>query len=194
MSYMWNFYSFSSLKFDAIAGSGDAGHEELIVDAVTWDDWGDMEAIERLAKAFVRSGPSYDTLSKDDASIMDGLIAMLFSPEGLEEELEIEPESPDGLHPSVVDEMIRRAEGQIELQLFPILNGGRRLGSDGPVHCEYFLLSCDEVGVLRSEVEQILALPGSWSESNVPDLINECLLDVLKEVEAKPKSLMGSLG
>lgn len=194
MSYLWHFKSFSWTKLDGIVGGGDSSHEQLVVEAVTWDDWGDMEVVERLARVLVRSGPSYDRLSSEEASVMDGLISMLFCPEGLEEELEIEYESPDGLHPSVVKELLDRAGDSVEIQYLPILNGGRRLGLTELTHCEYCLLCATEVSALRQEVEQVIALPGSWSESYVPDLIDECLVSVLKIVEAKQAGLMGSLG
>jgi len=194
MSYLWNFKSFSWPKFEAIVGSGDSSHEQLVVEAVTWDDWGDMDVIERLARVLVRSGPSYDSLSSEEATDMDDLVSMLFGPEGLEEELEIEYESPDGLHPSVVKELLDRARDRVEVHYLPILNGGRRLGLTELTHCEYCLLRATEVSALRKEVEQVVALPVSWSESYVPDLIDECLVSVLKTVEAKQAGLMGSLG
>ena len=62
-------------------------------------------------------------------------------------ELEVDPESPDGLHPSVVRELIERSAST---RFLTLLDGGRRYGTGDPP------ISCDGLGVPIEDVDPTL--------------------------------------
>lgn len=195
MSYLWWFASFSKSQLDAVVGSADSSMEEAVIETATWDDFDDDEIAERtrLARHLVRSRDVYDGLTDEEVKIMDAIVSGLFCTEGLEQELWLEYESPEGLHPSVIVEMLKRAKGKLDVSLLPILRSGRRLGQTSPTMCEYCVLNVEEIPALRGEVEAILALPGEWSAPYVAEEIEECLRSVLANVENKNKALVGQL-
>ncbi|MCE9555666.1 MAG: hypothetical protein K8T91_20140 [Planctomycetes bacterium] len=194
MSHLWSFQSFAQPKLDALVGSGDAEAEKAVIEGVTWDEWGDMVMIEGLARNLVRSGANYEGLTSKESKTLDEIIAMLFSPEGLEERLEVEYESPDGVHPAVIQELLNRSPDPRELRMLPFLESGRRLGESAPSDCEYCIFSPTEVQTLHREVEQIMSLPSAWSEDYMPDLVKEWILDLLAAVRDKKKALAALLG
>jgi len=203
MSYAWSFQSFSFDKFQHYFGHARAAEVEEMVTAATWeareegdDEAGtDLEAMEVVVRRVATSGLSYAGLSGDEARILDDCIAVLFSPEGFEEQLEIEHESPDGVHPTIIEELLRRAEGRVELRYLPVLRHGWRYGAgDLEAHCEYALLQPEHLQPLADEIATVVALPSPWSGSHVPEVVDECLAQVLKTVVPKKKGLAAFLG
>lgn len=197
MSYLWHFYSYSKPALDAVVGSKDAEIEQTVVEAVTWDDWdeGNTADMERLGRRLIESTAPYEGLPEADAKTLDEVIKMLFSPEGLEEQLEIEPESPDGVHESVIEELISRGGPAIKPALLPILQKrGRRYGQSTPTLCEYCLLDTTEVCMLQQEVTELRSSSMPWSDPAIAAVVDECLLAPLESAKAKGKSLFGHLG
>src|SRR5215467_7238369 len=111
MSSQWYFYSFSKERWDAIFGGGLEGAEEKVIQSVTWDRgaWNDERVPIRLAQTIVKKGISYDGLSARQAEYLDKVITGFFCPEGLEDLLRYEPESPEGLSTSIVNALVDRA-------------------------------------------------------------------------------------
>jgi hypothetical protein len=203
MSYAWSFHSFSIPKFQHYFGHASLQEVEEMVAAATWEEreYGDeenptdLEPIERIVRRVATGGISYAGLSSDDARTLDECIAVLFSPEGLEEQLEIGPESPDGVHPTIIEELLRRAEGRVELRYLPMLRHGWRYGgNDLAVRCEYVLLHPEHLQPLADEISSVVALPLPWSEGHVPEVVDECLVQVLQAVIPTKKGLAGFLG
>jgi hypothetical protein len=203
MSYAWTFHSFSLEKFQRYFGQASPQEVEEMVAAATWQELGsgndedaaDLEPIEETVRRIATHGISYEGLSSDDARTLDECIAVLFSPEGLEEQLEISHESPDGVHPTIVEELLRRAEGRLELRYLPVLRQGWRYGSgDLAANCQYVLLHPEHLQPLADEIAEVIALPLPWSENSLPGIVEECLSQVLQTVIAKNKGLAGFLG
>ncbi len=121
------------------------------------------------------SGISYEGVGSDVARAMDEAIKFAFSPEGLEAELEIEHLSPDGIHPSVIAELIRRLDAPTPL--LSALLRGRRFGQTEPAACEYCIFRSDEVSALLHEIRNACAAGATWSADYMPDLLQECLVE-----------------
>ncbi len=194
MSYAWSFNSFAPANLQSIFGGGDSDMEAEIVEAAMEEGLGEEALIERLAHILVQSKTPYAQLSVKEASALDELIAFLFTPEGLEEQLDVQPESPDFVHPSIIDELISRAAGRATLRLLPLLQSGRRLGESEPSDCAYCILSSAEVAQLQREVQQVMPLTVAWTEDYMPTVVQECLLDVLANVRDEQKALAAVLG
>ncbi len=194
MSYLWHFVSFSESQFDRLWGSNDSVIEEQVVEAVTWDDWGNLEVIERLARRMVKQGIDYGSVPEDEWCELDTIISLLFGPEGLEEELAVEGVSMDGLHPSYTLELLERVTNAgLQYELLWVLEGGRRIGVSAPSFCEYVVLAPDEVVMLRDELQDALQKIQEWSTPETPELIRQELLTGLQQVEQTGRSVFGTL-
>lgn len=193
MSRMWWFYSYSAERFANYFDGSVPDAASRLVDAATWDDggWPEPSVPARLAARITVEGIRYDGLPISDAAGLDQLLPILFAPEGLAEKWEVVPESPDGLHPSVVAELLPRAT---EAALLPVLIGGRRFGVSEPSECEYCFLSPVECDLMAREAEQALSSGGQWSAAWVPGVVQECLVGPLRSAASKSRPLFGSLG
>ena len=108
---------------------------------------------------------------------------MFFCPEGLEEELEVEYESPDFVAPAIVQEMLARAEGKIDPRYLRILERGRRYGQrEHPPINHYFLLRPEEVERFAGEMRRLYELPAPWDDADVAGIVSHCLLDDFETV------------
>jgi hypothetical protein len=191
---MWWFYSYSARRFASYFDGSVPDAASDLVDAATWDDgggWPEPSVPARLAALITAEGIRYEGMATTDAVALDQLLPMLFAPEGLAEKWEVVPESPDGLHPWVVTELLPRATGAA---LLPVLIGGRRFGVSEPSLCEYCFLSADECELIAREAEQALSSGGPWSAAWVPDVVQECLVGPLRSAISKGRPLFGSLG
>src|SRR5262249_33223892 len=111
-------------KFQHYFGHATPEEVEEMVAAATWErreygddgDSEDLASIERVVRHVATTGLSYAGLSVDDAGILDGSLGLLFSPEGLEKQLGVGHESPDDLHPMIIEELLRRATTGMELR------------------------------------------------------------------------------
>src|SRR6185369_441911 len=111
---------------------------------------------------------------------------------GLWEQLEMESESPDGLHPSVVEEIFPFADAETNT-LLPILEGGRRYGEAKVTDCDYCFLSVAECERLLSGLRRVLSQDRHWTDDWVPDVIDECLAGPLQAAVSKKRPLFGTL-
>ena len=195
MSYLWHFQTFSLPKLQSYLGSDDQSKQDALLNAVLWDDLGEEgDELEKAARRIATQGLDYTGLDADEAEMTDEIVKMLPTPEGLEQEIELEYESDDGLHPNVVDELVKRAGASAGLSILPLLQSGRRYGQAQPANCEYCIFDLDELATLQGEVEQAMAQPGDWSASYVPEVIKECLLTPVHAARSKGKALFGLLG
>lgn len=192
MSRLWHFFSYSQPAFDAYLGGGGAGTVEEVIAAVLWDEeaWADAADARRLAERSAHDGISYANLSSREASCLDQLLQALFAPEGLAEKWEVVPESPDGLHPSIVQELLPRAVGAT---LMPVLLVGRRYGAAESSACGYCFLSPTECERLAAEAEQALASTNAWSGAWLPGVVVDCLIGPLRSASSKGRPVFGSL-
>ena len=187
MSLLWHFSSYDHAKLGSLT-------ESAIADALLWDDgaFDDVSAVRRLAQHIAAAGISYSGLPPADAELLDELIPLLFSPEGLESELGVEPESEDGLAPSVVSEMI---EHMPNAGFLPPLIRGRRHGSDSmDIDCNYVILAPANVTDLLAECSTVMESSPAWTQTYIPDVIRECLIATLTSIQAKGKYAIGALG
>lgn len=193
MSQLWHFYSYSEAAFKAYLGGGDAVATEEVVAAATWDEgaWSDLEAVRRLSSTIAQRGIDYPGRSPSEAALLDELIPALFAPEGLAEQWAVVAESPDGLHPSVVRELLPRSQGA---SILPILLGGRRYGAAELFDCGYCFLDPAECERLAAEAGRALASGGPWSGAWLPEVVAECLIGPLRSASSKGRPVFGSLG
>ena len=199
MSYAWSFHSFSINKFKHYFGHATPEEVEAMVEAAIWQEKAegstvDLAPIKAVVRHVATNGLSYAGLTPEQAKILDHRLGVLFSPEGIED-LEIEPESPDFVHPSIIAELIQRAQGRVELKILPVLAHGWRHGEDNlAANCEYVILFPELLPQLAAEIETVVKLPLPWSEDYVPEVVDECLLKVIRNVISKKKGLAGFLG
>ena len=171
-----------------------------MVAAATWQERADgddvdLRPIEEVVRCVATGGLSYSGLTAEQAAMLDQRLMVLFSPEGLEAQLEIEPESPDGVHPSIIEELLQRAQGRVELSYLPVLLHGWRHGvGDLTAKCEYVLLYPEHLPPLAAEIDAVVKLALPWSESYVPEVVDKCLVQVVRNVIPKQKGLAGFLG
>jgi hypothetical protein len=150
---------------------------------------------EEVLARIRRSGISYQGCNAEDAKTLDWLVQTLFSSDSpVLGELEAEMESPDGVHCSLVTEMIGRGEDSDNLVLLPILLEGRRLGSPRVDDCEYCVFTADEVRKIGAEIDHCFKANVPWSRPDMRDVANICLREVITTIAAKGKAAFCSLG
>jgi hypothetical protein len=199
MSYLWSFYSYDPVEYQRyLTGQGALSQENALA-LLDWDAeaFGGSDAVEWLASHLSLSGLSYEGLVDIAPGQLDAVVPALFSPEGLERELAVEPESPEGVHSSAFSELVARcASTDRPARLLTILaRGGRRANGEEPqAACEYCLLSPDEVKTMLGEVDVAFSVDTPWSAAYQPQLVDECLRQVLRRVVAKGKALAALLG
>ena len=175
MSYSWSFHSFSGEAFRSVFGRSSPEQVNEFLESAA-SDLGDLTPeIAHASRSMLLSGISYDGLSPGNSRAMDEVIRFAFSPEGLATELELEPISPDGIHPSVIAELVQRLNAPTPLLSY--LLRGRRFGQTEPSDCEYCIFRPDEVLAVLEEVRSACADRGAWSVEYVPDLLQECLIE-----------------
>lgn len=196
MSRLWWFYSFCPSRFDAYFGGGEPDALRQIEEAAAWDAgaWEDISVPRRLAARIAAQGITYAGLVPTEISALDEVVKLLFSPEGLWEPFQLAPESPDGLSPSLVQELLTTNRDKIKPTHLPWLVGGRRFGDVAASDSGYCLLSQGEVAHLLSEVRQALAAGGPWRQAALPDVVQECLVAPLESATRKDRPLFGRLG
>lgn len=197
MSFAWSFYTVSPTGFESYFAGPHPDKLATLTAALTWDDGVDPDAAEFAAARIANHGLDYSGLSAEEGTLLDECLAMLTSDEGLGEEIERKPQSPDFVHPSVIESLLRAAHSsKIDVRLLPILRSGRRYGESVPTpNCNYCLLSPAEAKELASELTAILSATKSWGkESWMPQLVAECLLQPLSKSVETERLLLGRLG
>lgn len=196
MSQKWHFLSYSTGRFQTVFGKASEAEEAALMNMI------DMEMgatpddeIGMLAKQVAQEGVDYQGMPPRQAEVVDQLLTISFSQEGMWNELELEEELPDGLDSRFTQELLKNAAalGQ-PTEVLSVLKSGRRLkGAVGP-QCNYFLLDRTEVPKLAQEVRAVIAAPGAkWSSPDVPDQLNDGLVMVCEYVAKKQKPLAGVL-
>src|SRR5262245_14999845 len=130
MSFAWAFYSVAQADFeDHFLGPHPEKLQEF-TSALTWDEGPlDEESAQQIGRHLAEHGLDYAHLDEDKAALLDKAVPMLLSPEGLGPSLQRVPESPEFVHPSVIESILRAAQvGSIPIRLLPILKSGRRYG------------------------------------------------------------------
>ena len=168
MSYAWSFHSFSRDEFERLFG----GSTPDEIDGFVEFAGAELDA-ETLARATLTSGISYAGLDADDAQTLDEIVKLAFSPEGFDETLVLNHLSPDGLHPTVIKELISRSAAPRYLLL---LLSGRRFGAQTPSSCEYCIFEPPEVVAALDEIRAAAAAPAAWSQPYMQELVDQCLI------------------
>jgi len=218
VSRFWEYFSFRQERWDAIFGGGLPGADRHVVASATWDDlptWDDEgtefpdpsddleayldavclqapERVVRMARRICASGISYKGLDRCEAAELDSMIVGFFCLEGLEALLQYKIEHRNGLHGSVLAELLSRARpsggflGMGSKEGFPVslataFNTGRRIGTTQAPDSSgvYFVLRTSEVPLALQEVDALLALDRPWRTPEFRDAIDEELRGAL---------------
>jgi hypothetical protein len=175
MSYLWSFLSFSDNAFWKVFGHSTPQMADKFLDSAAYAPGDVSPEIAHASRSMLMSGVSYDGLSPNGARALDEAIKLAFSSEGLESELEVEHLSPDGIHPSVIDELMQRLDAPAPL--LACLLRGRRFGRTEPVACEYCIFRSDEVSAILHETRNACAANRAWSADYMSGLVQECLVE-----------------
>ena len=192
MSYLWWFSSFSPVALERVLTDGDQGRLDDLVALASEEEtrFADTLTQGTVARRLLSSGLSYEGFDEKQARIADDVVQLVFSPGGLWEELEMEGVSPDGVHPSVISELMARTETSV----LPLLVKGRRAGQDEPVQCEYCILSPAEAAQAVDDAERAMAAPMAWSADYLPEEVAECLVGPLRAGSTDGRWIFASLG
>lgn len=197
MSFAWAFYTVSVPRWESCFQGAHTEKAQAFLSALTWDEAVDQEAARFAADHLARNGLEYSGLSEDDACLIDECISLLTSEEGLGHELEREAVSPDFVHPSAVEKLLRAAEAaKVRCDLLPLLRSGRRYGAVAPSStCNYCVLTPSESAGMVKELSSVLASTKGWGKDAwIPDLVRECLVQPLTKAAESERLLLGLLG
>lgn len=181
MSYSWSFHSFSDEALGNVFGRSSPQQVSEFQELAASELGDGNPEITHASRSLLTSGISYDGASPDAARAMDEVIKLAFSPEGFEAELDVEHLSPDGIHPSVIAELVRRLNAPAPL-LSSLLRG-RRFGQTEPAGCGYCIFRSDEVSAVLHETRDACDAAGAWSAEYVPELLRECLIEPFENAE-----------
>jgi hypothetical protein len=194
MSMMWCLFGYSQTGFDRVFGGGDPDIESIAVDGVLWNEgaFKKPEVVERLTRALVRGGVDYARLHSDEKALLDEVLCMLFMPEGgLVDLLEIEPLSPEGLHPIFVQELVERSRRTRHLRKLPYLVTGRRFGDGKPDETSsYCHFSPQEAAELLDEVRAGMSVAVGWARPDSHLTLTDELVAPLESIVGTGRSLM----
>ena len=181
MSMGWWLYSYSHDEFHSLLGSQSSSAKDAVVDATTWDDWHEnMEKVALVSAALVDSKKPYSLIPEADYNILDEAITLLFCPEGLADQLLVKPQSPYGISPNLVDELIKRCDEPGEGICLECFKNGRRLGGPGG-DTNYFLMPPAEWSQLLIEARAAYLRDIPWSDENDKLEIKKLLITVLED-------------
>jgi hypothetical protein len=191
MSYSWSFHSFAERAFRDLFGRSPAEKVSAFLELAA-SELGSGPELIHASRSALTSGISYEGASPKAARAMDEVIRFAFSSEGFEAELKLEHISPDGVHPSVIAELIQRLNAPK-----PFLVGllrGRRFGQTEPADCGYCIFRADEVTVVLQEVSAACAADVPWSAEYLPELVEECLIEPFEAAEGAGRPVFCHLG
>lgn len=192
MSTTWSFVSFNLSRFQQVFGKATDQIEAGLLKVLEFELGTDPDdEISQMAKRIAHNGISYDGLNPREMENLDQILGVAFGQEGLWTELELESQSPEPLPVTLINELLRRAEGQVQLEVLPVLKKGRRYRQPIGPECRYCILDRLEVGKLAEEVRAIMALPGDWATPNSAMLINDGLLMPCEYVNRKQRPMAG---
>jgi hypothetical protein len=183
LSYLWSFHSFDADRLATLFADPRDAPTTHVLELTQWEGAGfdDPEYAATIAAEFVGSGLSYEGLDARATRVADEVVMLIFSPEGFEEELQVEHISPDGLQPTHIKELLGRTE---RAHILPLLVAGRRAGQEQSSDCEYCVLSPDEVTTLLEEVDEGMSAQRPWSIDYGAELLDECLREPMRQAQA----------
>jgi hypothetical protein len=195
MSQSWRFCSYSQPRLNAMLGGGEPNAADQLTEAVMWDaeTWRDPSLLQRTAERIAHDGINYAGLSRQEAECLDQMLPIVFSPEGLSKQLEVEPESPDGLYPLVVQELLTTIRHEGHASRLRVLLNGRRFGATDVSNCGYCFLSLHDCELLLAEVRHALSGRPRWSQRSFPEVVEESLVGPLQSAITKGRPIFGSL-
>ncbi|HMP01118.1 MAG TPA: hypothetical protein PKD86_02065 [Gemmatales bacterium] len=195
MSRHWQFFSFSIGRFQQVFGKATDQEETALLKILEFEMGAEPDdEIGQLARKLMRQGINYQGMPPREAEVVDQILAVAFSQEGLWNELELEQEMPDGLpHQAVLDLLKRASAAKLDMQLLPLLKGGRRWQATGPTECHYVLFERAEVPKLSQEARAAVETPGTWSSLDAPNQIMDGLIMVCEFTARKHRPLAGIL-
>ncbi len=196
MSQKWRFLSYSTGRFQSVFGKASDAEEAALMNMI------DMEMgatpdddIGLLAKKIAHQGVNYQGMPPREAEVVDQILGISFSQEGLWTELELEEELPDGLDVRFTQELLKHAAAMGQaFEALPLLKAGRRYKAAVGPACHYFLLDRLDVPKLAQEVRAVITKPDlKWSSPDVPAQLNDGLVMVCEFVARKQRPLAGGL-
>lgn len=191
MSYAWFFYGYAEAEFKHVFGRTQSDEMESFREWVE-SELGRNPATQSLVRRSLTDALSYEGLSSSEMKLLDSILVIAFSEEGFASQLKVRPLSPEGLHPTLIDELLRRHPA--EAALLPILRTGRRYGERVPSECEYCMLDLDELEQLIAEVERSVDAPEEWPRSYMREVVDECLATPLRKALKAREFIYGHLG
>lgn len=193
MSSHWTFYSFDDRRFQQLFGGGSSANADALADFLTQEDYFDFDDPDRaaaVARRVVAEGFSYKGADDEQRDILDCIPSAVFNgSETLGRFVNAQPESPQGLHINVVQELRKRAGTEIDTPLLSLFNGGRRLGDAPAEYCEYIVFTPAEVTALLAEVRRIVELDTPWSHPDFPAEVENELLGPLESAAQADRGL-----
>ena len=193
MSADWSFYSFDHARFEELFGGGSESVAEALVEVLTDEtcfDFEDPEVAEAVARRVVAEGFSYDGADEEEQDVLDCIPDAVFkASDSLSRQVDVKPESPQGFHINVVEELLKRAEGKVDLKLLSLFNGGRRYGGAPSEYCEHIIFPPAEVAELLVEARQVVDLQAEWSHPDFPPVVDKELIGPLKKVAEAGRGL-----
>lgn len=194
MSLGWSFYSFSMEKLQQLFPISSPESRTLAIEDLIWDEFDDINVINKVANHIVDSGLWYKGLDEHESRVLDGLIDMMFvyESEFIAPHIEAESLTVDIVHPTVIQELFDKSSAH--LVVLPVLFFcGRRYGSNSTsTKCDYCVLTEKEVEILHEEVYCTLRCIEDL-ESTIYE-IKTCFLDVLESAVLQGSTLYCSLG
>jgi hypothetical protein len=185
MSASWNFYSFDSTHFEHLLGSGSESHADTLATSLANEDFFDFDdpdISESVARRVIMKGFFYDSATDEEQDVLDCIPRVIFNVSGLlSETLDARPESSEGFHINVVEEMHKRAARHCELRLLKLFDGGRRYGVTPTEHCDYIIFSPTEVSELLSEAQQVVDVEAGWSHPDFRPMVEKELIEPLQK-------------
>jgi hypothetical protein len=195
VSSLWHFQSFSRRRFDAFVSNEDGRSTAMLSSLCSRDEFlRQHPQAHTVIERFPQSGLMYDELNAQQSEALDWFICALFGPLGLEDELELEFESPEGVAPVTIDVLLNRSAGTALVSILQVLKEGRRFGQTANSPCGYCLLTQSELVEIHNEIQQILKLQIPWPDPALPAKIYENLLAVFASIKSKQKECVALLG
>lgn len=196
MSLKWRFFSYSTGRFQSVFGKASEAEEQALMKMMEFEmGAGPEDELGQLAKRLAHQGVTYQGVPPREAEVIDQILGIAFSQEGLWTELELEEELPDGLDQKDTLELLKHAASSgLTGEYLPVLKVGRRHKmAIGPA-CHYFLLDRTDVATLGQEARAVLSKPGlAWSSPDVTQRLMEGLVMVCEFVARKQRPLAGVL-
>lgn len=194
MPQAWHLLSYSTGRLQSVFGKASEAEEAALMNMIDLEMGATPEdEIGMLAKKIAKEGIHYEALQPRQAEVVDQILGISFSQEGLWNELELEEEMPEGVDLKHITELLRLAGSQ-PFEVLPVLKAGRRYKCPVGPQCHYFILDRMEVPKLAQEARSLVTKTDlKWSSKEVPERLMDGLVMVCDFVVKKQKPLAGVL-